>query len=196
MLFVALRTKKKIDYFLLNIVLFIVKAIKLHVTFLVLTWTNSGDRSTTCYSTKFNTSIMVSGLWLSEFALWTHAHKHTTLCASKRKKNRRDKNTQSQYAFENWTYRSPICDKFTFFAALKHFQSQQTWRRSNRNENISYRERKNSLLVWATHSIRLAENGFILNVCTSLFVYGNICANEICLSNAIKSFCEWDHLTF
>lgn len=77
MLFVALRTKKKIDYFLLNIVLFIVKAIKLHVTFLVLTWTNSGDRSTTCYSTKFNTSIMVFGfmaLWICSMDTCTQTH--------------------------------------------------------------------------------------------------------------------------
>lgn len=30
---------------------------------LVLTWTNSSAQSATCYWAKFNTSIMVSGLW-------------------------------------------------------------------------------------------------------------------------------------
>lgn len=113
-----------------------------------------------------------------EFVLWTQTHS-TKNAASEKEEIK----TQSQYAFKNWTYRSPICDKSAFF-----LRRSGTSRTNKPEEAIEMEEKKRMIGYWTfflwfePHLIRLALSGYILNDC------GTVCANEDCLSNVIKVF--------
>lgn len=120
---------------------------------------------------------MVFGFMILELS-YGHTNNKETVLSHERRKN--EIKTQSQYAFENWTYRSSICDKSTFLRRSNMSKANKPEEEAIEIEKKIKKMKKGC--SFELYLIRLAKKRFHFD-CLLFFI---ICANENCLRHTIK----------